>query len=178
MAIILRYFSKFELHPGALRKSSRSLSHLLMSSCTKSARVSLSDVTCSSLNLERKSVDSITWIAWSVDCVHNTVQLSHCEILNFLFSELQPPTAWSQSYNILSLMAVWICFAIASHQVWRNQTATGCISETVMQHLSEKMQSWCLRVLWGSAEALVRRGGKKHVLIACFLSKVLRVCQK
>jgi len=33
MAVILRYFSQFEYLPGALRKSSRSLSHLLMSSC-------------------------------------------------------------------------------------------------------------------------------------------------
>jgi len=33
MAIILRYFSEFGQLPGHLRKSSRSLSHLLMSSC-------------------------------------------------------------------------------------------------------------------------------------------------
>jgi len=33
MAVILRYFSKFGYIPGVLRKSSRSLSHLLMSSC-------------------------------------------------------------------------------------------------------------------------------------------------
>jgi len=33
MAIILRYFSEFAYLPGVLRKSSRSLSHLLMSSC-------------------------------------------------------------------------------------------------------------------------------------------------
>ena len=33
MAVILRYFSEFGKLPGALRKSSRSLSHLLMSSC-------------------------------------------------------------------------------------------------------------------------------------------------
>ena len=33
MAVILRYFSEFGYLPGALRKSSRSLSHLLMSSC-------------------------------------------------------------------------------------------------------------------------------------------------
>ena len=31
--VILRYFSEFRLLPGALRKSSRSLSYLLMSSC-------------------------------------------------------------------------------------------------------------------------------------------------
>jgi len=31
--VILRYFSEFGWLPGALRKSSRSLSHLLMSSC-------------------------------------------------------------------------------------------------------------------------------------------------
>jgi len=35
--VILRYFSEFGELPGALRKSSRSLSHLLMSSCYKSA---------------------------------------------------------------------------------------------------------------------------------------------
>ena len=33
MAVILRYFSEFAYLPGALSKSSRSLSHLLMSSC-------------------------------------------------------------------------------------------------------------------------------------------------
>jgi len=33
MAVILRYFSEFGSFRGALRKSSRSLSHLLMSSC-------------------------------------------------------------------------------------------------------------------------------------------------
>jgi len=31
--VLLRYFSEFGWLPGALRKSSRSLSHLLMSSC-------------------------------------------------------------------------------------------------------------------------------------------------
>jgi len=31
--VILRYFSEFGWLPGALRKSSRSLSHHLMSSC-------------------------------------------------------------------------------------------------------------------------------------------------
>jgi len=31
--VILRYFSEFGSFQGALRKSSRSLSHLLMSSC-------------------------------------------------------------------------------------------------------------------------------------------------
>ena len=34
MAVILRYFSEFGYLLGVLRKSSRSLSHLLMSSCT------------------------------------------------------------------------------------------------------------------------------------------------
>jgi len=33
MAVILRYFSEFAYLPGVLRKSSRSLPHLLMSSC-------------------------------------------------------------------------------------------------------------------------------------------------
>jgi len=33
MAVILRYFSEFGNLPDVLRKSSRSLSHLLMSSC-------------------------------------------------------------------------------------------------------------------------------------------------
>jgi len=33
MAVILRYFSEFAYLPGVLRKRSRSLSHLLMSSC-------------------------------------------------------------------------------------------------------------------------------------------------
>ena len=35
--VILRCFSKFGYLPGALRKSSRSLSHLLMSSCHRLA---------------------------------------------------------------------------------------------------------------------------------------------
>ena len=35
MAVILRYFSEFAYLAGVLRKSSRSLSHLLMSSCMK-----------------------------------------------------------------------------------------------------------------------------------------------
>jgi len=34
MAVILRYFSEFAYLPGVLRKSSRSLSHHLMSSCS------------------------------------------------------------------------------------------------------------------------------------------------
>jgi len=34
MVVILPYFSEFGYLPGVLRKSSRSLSHLLMSSCT------------------------------------------------------------------------------------------------------------------------------------------------
>jgi len=33
--VILRYFREFGQLPGALRKSSRSLSHLLMSSCLR-----------------------------------------------------------------------------------------------------------------------------------------------
>jgi len=37
MAVILRYFSEFAYLPGVLRKSSRSLSHLLMSSCSQCA---------------------------------------------------------------------------------------------------------------------------------------------
>jgi len=38
MAVIFRYFSEFNSFRGALRKSSRSLSHLLMSSCSNLAR--------------------------------------------------------------------------------------------------------------------------------------------
>jgi len=38
MAVILRYFSEFGSFRGALRKSSRSLSHLLMSSCSDTVR--------------------------------------------------------------------------------------------------------------------------------------------
>ena len=40
--VILRYFSEFGQLPGALRKSSRSLSHLLMSSCNSLAISNLS----------------------------------------------------------------------------------------------------------------------------------------
>jgi len=36
MAVVLRYFSEFDRFRGALRKGSRSLSHLLMSSCLSS----------------------------------------------------------------------------------------------------------------------------------------------
>ena len=48
MTVILRYFSEFGYLPGDLRKSSRSLSHLLMSSfltcnCTGTASVGLLD---------------------------------------------------------------------------------------------------------------------------------------
>jgi len=37
--VILRCFSEFGYLPGALRKSSRSLSHLLMSSCSGGRRL-------------------------------------------------------------------------------------------------------------------------------------------
>jgi len=37
--VILRYFSEFGYLPGVLRKSSCSLSHLLMSSCKNSNRI-------------------------------------------------------------------------------------------------------------------------------------------
>ena len=40
--VILRYFSEFGYLPDVLRKSSRSLSHLLMSSCTCSCSRSAS----------------------------------------------------------------------------------------------------------------------------------------
>jgi len=33
IAVVLRYFSEFDRFRGAMRKGSRSLSHLLMSSC-------------------------------------------------------------------------------------------------------------------------------------------------
>jgi len=36
-SVILRYFSELGYLPGVLRKSSRSLSHLLMSSCSTTA---------------------------------------------------------------------------------------------------------------------------------------------
>jgi len=39
IAVILRYFSEFGSFRGALRKSSRSLSQLLMSSCWASGRL-------------------------------------------------------------------------------------------------------------------------------------------
>jgi len=39
IAVILRYFREFVYLPGVLRKSSRSLSHLLMSSCVLSVLV-------------------------------------------------------------------------------------------------------------------------------------------
>jgi len=39
-SVILRHFSEFGYFPGALRQSSRSLSHLLMSSCTSIPRQS------------------------------------------------------------------------------------------------------------------------------------------
>jgi len=41
MAAILRYFSEFVYLPGVLRKCSRSIYHLLMSSCTFYPRDSL-----------------------------------------------------------------------------------------------------------------------------------------
>ena len=45
IAVILRYFSEFGYLPDVLRKSSRSLSHLLMSSCF----VSVSNLTLESV---------------------------------------------------------------------------------------------------------------------------------
>jgi len=39
MAVIWPYFSEFGYLPGVLRKSARSLTHLLMSSCFLSANV-------------------------------------------------------------------------------------------------------------------------------------------
>jgi len=44
--IILRYFSEFGSLPGALRKISRSLSHLLMSSCLKRSDMATHSFTC------------------------------------------------------------------------------------------------------------------------------------
>jgi len=38
LAVIVRYFSEFAYLPGVLRKSSRSLSHLLISSCSQTER--------------------------------------------------------------------------------------------------------------------------------------------
>jgi len=49
MVVSLRYFSEFVYLPGVLRKSSRSLSHLLMSSCKIRAAV-LSKTCCAVLN--------------------------------------------------------------------------------------------------------------------------------
>jgi len=49
--VILRYFSEFGWLPGALRKRSRSLSHLLMSSCY--VRYMLSPVRLSVCRLQR-----------------------------------------------------------------------------------------------------------------------------
>ena len=43
--VILRYFSEFGQLPGALRKSSRSLSHLLISSCYSNVALRMRDVT-------------------------------------------------------------------------------------------------------------------------------------
>jgi len=42
IAVILRYFSEFGYLPGVLVKSSRSLYHLLMSSCKNSFRADTS----------------------------------------------------------------------------------------------------------------------------------------
>jgi len=44
MAVILRYFSEFSYLPGVLGKSSRSLSHLLMSSCTNTVMNTLNSL--------------------------------------------------------------------------------------------------------------------------------------
>jgi len=42
MVVILRYFSEFAYLPGLLRKSSRSLSHLLMRSCLTKLQTKIS----------------------------------------------------------------------------------------------------------------------------------------
>jgi len=48
MAVILRYFSEFGYFPGVLRKNSRSLSHLMMSSCLLSNDVIVDVYSCGS----------------------------------------------------------------------------------------------------------------------------------
>jgi len=47
--VILRYFSEFGYLPGALRKSSHSLYHLLMSSCYASVTSIIHDGQCCNL---------------------------------------------------------------------------------------------------------------------------------
>jgi len=53
MAVILRYFSEFAYLPGLLRKSSRSLSHLLISSCLSLTVEALQGKMCQDLLLSR-----------------------------------------------------------------------------------------------------------------------------
>jgi len=105
------------------------------------------NVSCSSLSLERTSVHSITWISWtnvscyksvtddnfvfqqdsaSVHYVHNHVQLPQCKILNFLFPELQRPTAQSQTPFITRFKQLYSSAnTVLNHQDWRNPAATG-----------------------------------------------------
>ena len=44
MAVILRYFSELEYVPGVLCKNSRSLSHLLMSSCWSMHQITIEQI--------------------------------------------------------------------------------------------------------------------------------------
>jgi len=65
MAVILRYFSEFAYLPGVLRKSSRSLSHLLMSSC-----IFINCASCNLLPAESNSLlPSNSFIRRQVSCI-------------------------------------------------------------------------------------------------------------
>jgi len=66
IAVILRYFSEFRYLPGVLRKSSRSLSHLLMTSCIIMGGASTA--------LERVKLDT-SYLASRVNMVSTCLQV-------------------------------------------------------------------------------------------------------
>jgi len=89
MAVILCYFSKFAYLPGVLRKNSRSLSHLLMSSCHKCVIRPVVEYGCvvwhhnlttaQSDRLEALQTRALRIILHTITLPYNTA-LAYCEI--------------------------------------------------------------------------------------------------
>ena len=67
MAVILRYFSEFGYFSGTLRKSSRSLSYLLMSSCYSPATFSVHHGMRQCARLDDKPISRYTFGGHALD---------------------------------------------------------------------------------------------------------------
>ena len=72
MAVILRYFSEFVYLPGVLRKSSRSLSHLLMSSCKCCIHTNKATI-MQLCDCQRRQPKNI-YARWTFDCCSELVE--------------------------------------------------------------------------------------------------------